>query len=53
VFAGLRDFQEHLGGELCVTFPIGIGSRHEVHEIDLARMESAIQELRKLVHAGM
>ena len=23
VFAGLRDFQEHLGGELCVTFPRG------------------------------
>ena len=52
VFAGLRDFQEHLGGELCVTFPAGIGSRHEVNEIDLARMESAIQELRKRVHPG-
>ena len=46
VFAGLRDFQEHLGGELCVTFPNGIGARHEVHEIDLARMEAALQELR-------
>ncbi len=46
VFGGLRDFQEHLGGELTVTFPRGIGARHEVHEIDLALMESAVQELR-------
>lgn len=45
VFGGLRDFQEHLGGELTVTFPRGIGARHEVHEIDLALMERAIQEL--------
>jgi 3-dehydroquinate synthase len=45
IFGGLRDFQEHLGGELCVTFPRGIGARFEVHEIDLALMESALQEL--------
>jgi 3-dehydroquinate synthase len=45
VFAGLRDFQEHLGGELTVTFPQGIGARQEVHEIDLALMEKALQEL--------
>jgi len=45
VFTGLRDFQEHLGGELTVTFPRGIGARHEVHEIDLALMERSLQEL--------
>ena len=45
IFGGLRDFQEHLGGELCVTYPRGIGARFEVHEIDLALMESALQEL--------
>ncbi len=45
ILGGLRDFQEHLGGELTVTFPRGIGARHEVHEIDLALMESALQEL--------
>jgi 3-dehydroquinate synthase len=45
IFAGLRDFQEHLGGELTVTFPRGLGARHEVHEIDLAMMERALQEL--------
>jgi 3-dehydroquinate synthase len=45
IFGGLRDFQEHLGGELTVTFPRGLGARHEVHEIDLALMEQALQEL--------
>lgn len=45
IFGGLRDFQEHLGGELTVTFPRGLGARHEVHEIDLALMELALQEL--------
>ena len=46
IFAGLRDFQEHLGGELTVTFPCGIGARHEMHEIDLAMMNTAIDLLR-------
>ena len=46
IFGGLRDFQEHLGGELTVTFPRGIGARHEVHEIDLAKMDAAIKELK-------
>ena len=48
IFGGLRDFQEHLGGELTVTYPRGLGARHEVHEIDLAMMENAIQELEAL-----
>jgi len=46
IFGGLRDFQEHLGGELTVTFPRGLGARQEVHEIDLALMERALQELK-------
>jgi 3-dehydroquinate synthase len=51
IFQGLRDFQEHLGGELTVTFPREIGFRHEVHEIDLAKMECALQELKRLAVA--
>ena len=51
VFGGLRDFQEHLGGELTVTFPLGIGARHEVHEIDLALMEDAVNELGETVRS--
>jgi 3-dehydroquinate synthase len=45
VFAGIRDFQEHLGGELCVTYPRGIGARFEAHEIDLPLMEKCLGEL--------
>jgi 3-dehydroquinate synthase len=47
IFDGLREFQEHLGGELCVTYPRGIGARFEVHEIDLAIMEQSIHEMRR------
>jgi 3-dehydroquinate synthase len=46
VFAGIRDFREHLGGELCVTFPQGIGARFEIHEIDLILMERCLKELQ-------
>jgi 3-dehydroquinate synthase len=47
IFAGLRDFQEHLGGELCVTFPQGIGARFEVNAIDMDAMEAALLELEE------
>ena len=45
IFAGLRDFREHLGGELCVTFPQGIGARFEMHEIDLPLMQRCLENL--------
>jgi 3-dehydroquinate synthase len=48
VFQGLEDFREHLGGELTVTFPKGIGARQEIHEIDLPRMEESVLDLRQL-----
>lgn len=47
VLRGLRDFQEHLGGKLCITLPRGIGDRVEVEEIDEQVMEDAIEALRK------
>ena len=47
VYDGLREFQEHLGGELCVTFPNHIGARFEVNTIDLSGMDTAIEELRQ------
>ena len=31
---GLEDFREHLGGELCITFPDGIGAKREESVID-------------------
>ena len=48
IFGGLRDFREHLGGELTVTFPLGLCARHEVHEIDLPGMEAALASLHQL-----
>lgn len=47
LFGGLDDFQEHLGGELCVTFPKGLGRKHEVHEIDRDVMRKALATLKK------
>jgi 3-dehydroquinate synthase len=47
IYDGLREFQEHLGGELCVTFPNHIGARFEVNTIDLRGMDTAIEELRQ------
>jgi 3-dehydroquinate synthase len=46
ILTGLEDFQEHLGGELCITFPQGIGRKMEVNEIDRAEVKKAIQRLK-------
>ena len=48
ILKGLDDFREHLGGELCVTFPRGIGKGFEVHEMDFALIEKAVQCLKRL-----
>lgn len=45
---GLRRFREHLGGDLCVTFPRGIGDRMEVHEVDAALVEQCVDEVKTL-----
>ncbi len=46
VIKGLRDFQEHLGGELTVTLLDDIGVGIEVHEIDEMLMLEAIAWLK-------
>jgi len=46
VMKGLRDFQEHLGGELTVTLLDDIGVGIEVHEIKEAMMLEAITWLK-------
>jgi 3-dehydroquinate synthase len=45
ILEGLREFQEHLGGELTVTLLAGIGTGVEVHEIDVERMREAMHWL--------
>jgi len=51
VLEGLKDFQEHLGGELTVTLLAGIGTGVEVHEIDLERMREAMIWLQQRASA--
>lgn len=51
VLEGLKDFQEHLGGELTVTLLAGIGAGVEVHEIDRERMRQAMAWLRERASA--
>jgi 3-dehydroquinate synthase len=46
VLAGLKDFQEHLGGELTITLLVGIGRGVEVHFMDDALIQQSIQWLR-------
>lgn len=50
VLRGLADFREHLGGELCVTMPKGIGAKFEIHEMDPKDVERAIANLKSRVH---
>ena len=46
ILEGLKDFQEHLGGELTVTLLAGLGTGVEVHEIDVERMRQAMAWLK-------
>lgn len=50
VLPGLREFREHLGGELTVTLLSGIGRKVEVHTIDEDRVVRAIDWLRARAH---
>ena len=43
---GLRDFREHLGGELTITLLEEIGRGTEVHEMDEARVGQSIAWLK-------
>jgi 3-dehydroquinate synthase len=45
VLAGLREFREHLGGELTVSLLAGPGRAVEVHEMDTGRIERCIRWL--------
>ncbi len=47
VLAGLQQFREHLGGELTLAMPDGLGKRADVNEFDEERFERAIKALRQ------
>ncbi len=44
---GIQEFQEHLGGELCITLISGLGKKHDVNEIDMDRMKHAVAVLNE------
>ena len=46
VLKGLDEFREHLGGELTVTLPDGIGKGREVHAMDHAVITKSIAFLK-------
>jgi 3-dehydroquinate synthase len=45
LLGGLAEFQEHLGGELCVTMLKAIGQGIEIHQIDMNLMKRCCEEL--------
>jgi 3-dehydroquinate synthase len=45
---GLREFQEHLGGDLCVTFPHGLGHRREESEVEGAGVRACLTRLERM-----
>jgi len=47
ILDGLRDFQEHLGGELCVTLPQRIGRKQEIHAMDPELIARARRQLQQ------
>jgi 3-dehydroquinate synthase len=47
VMQGIRDFREHLGGELTITLLKQLGTGHEVHEINTQLMADCIAWLKQ------
>jgi 3-dehydroquinate synthase len=51
ILEGLREFREHLGGELTITLLAGIGRGIEVHTMDEALIARAIRWLKERARA--
>jgi len=47
VLQGLQQFREHLGGELTLAMPDGLGQRRDIHDFDEACFERCLRELRR------
>lgn len=47
VLGGLEQFREHLGGRLCITLPLSIGAKREVHSMNTALIKRALVLLRE------
>lgn len=53
LLTGLREFREHLGGELHITLLRGLGDGFEVTEMDEAQVLASIEELAALRPANV
>jgi 3-dehydroquinate synthase len=47
VLRGLEEFREHLGGELTITLVTAPGEKVEVHEMDEAKVVTALERLKE------
>lgn len=53
---GLETFREHLGGNLCLTFPNRLGGSRETNTVDTALIARCLEELHRRVsipHLGL
>lgn len=48
VFAGLEEFRQHLGGNLCITLLTQMGTGKEVHHIDTKTLKAALTQLKSI-----
>jgi len=48
VLVGLEQFHEHLGGQLTITLPNGLGGKTEVHHVDTDLVEQVIDDLAEV-----
>ena len=48
ILAGLEEFRIHLGGQLNITLPTGIGCAKEIHQMDFDLIQKAIDVLATL-----
>ena len=53
VIKGLREFQEHLGGQLTIMLLEEIGRGVEVHEMDVQKVTTAAAMLKEFQHSQM
>ena len=50
ILQGLDDFREHLGGQLCITLPDGIGRKTEICEMNPVIIKHALSYLKQRSH---
>ena len=48
ILAGLEEFREHLGGDLCITLPTSMGQAREVNDIHIPTLIKALNTLEKI-----